>query len=130
MALILLLIVLVAVAIALGMLRAAPWQWAAGLGLVTLAWQSGLFHGGLHTPYVSFLGFFVWLAIAALGALSIPNVRRRVLTEPAFKLVGRVLPKVSDTEQQALNAGTVGFDAEIEDPRSVRPRNRGDAISV
>ena len=113
MALILLLIVLVAVAIALGMLRAAPWQWAAGLGLVTLAWQSGLFHGGLHTPYVSFLGFFVWLAIAALGALSIPNVRRRVLTEPAFKLVGRVLPKVSDTEQQALNAGTVGFDAEI-----------------
>lgn len=113
MALILLLIVLVAVLVALGMLRAAPWAWALGLGLVTLAWQSGLFHGALHTPTVGFLGFFVWLAIALIGMLSIPNVRRKLVTEPAFKLVRRVLPKVSDTEQQALDAGTVGFDAEI-----------------
>ena len=113
MTVILLLMVLVAVAVALGMLRAAPWQWALALGLVTLSWQSGLFHGTLSVPHVSFLGFFVWLAIAALAALSIPNVRRRLVTEPAFKLVRKVLPKVSDTEQQALNAGTVGFDAEI-----------------
>ena len=113
MTVILLLMVLVAVAVALGMLRAAPWQWAVALGLVTLSWQSGLFHGTPSAPYVGFLGFFVWLAIAALGALSIPNVRRRLVTQPAFKLVGRVLPKVSDTEQQALDAGTVGFDAEI-----------------
>ncbi|AHB48896.1 acyl-CoA dehydrogenase [Hyphomicrobium nitrativorans NL23] len=113
MTVILLLMVLVAVAVALGMLRAAPWQWAVALGLVTLSWQSGLFHGTPSVPHVGFLGFFVWLAIAALGALSIPNVRRTLVTEPAFKLVGRVLPKVSDTEQQALNAGTVGFDAEI-----------------
>ena len=113
MTVILLLMVLVAVAVALGMLRAAPWQWAVALGLVTLSWQSGLFHGVPSVPHVSFLGFFVWLAIAGLAALSLPNVRRRFVTEPAFKLVGRVLPKVSDTEQQALNAGTVGFDAEI-----------------
>ncbi len=113
MTVILLLMVLVAVAVALGMLRAAPWQWAVALGLVTLSWQAGLFHGVPSVPHVSFLGFFVWLAIAGLAAQSLPNVRRRLVTEPAFKLVGRVLPKVSDTEQQALNAGTVGFDAEI-----------------
>lgn len=113
MALILLLIVLVAVAIALGMARAAPWHWAVGLGLVTLAWQCGFFHGEAHLPHIGFLGFLAWLALAALGALSIDNVRRSAVVQPAFKMVRGILPKVSDTEQQALDAGTVGFDAEI-----------------
>ncbi|WP_072391837.1 acyl-CoA dehydrogenase [Hyphomicrobium sp. CS1GBMeth3] len=113
MALILLLIVLIAVAIALGMARTAPWHWAVGLALVTLAWQSGFFHGEAHLPQAGFLGALVWFALAALAALSIADVRRRVLVQPAFKAVRGILPKVSDTEQQALDAGTVGFDAEI-----------------
>lgn len=113
MALILLLLVLAAAAVALGMLRAAPWMWALALGVITLLWQSSVFHGGLSTPHVGFAGFLLWLAIGALAALSIPNVRRKLVTGPAFRLVGRVLPKVSETEQQALDAGTVGFDAEI-----------------
>lgn len=113
MALILLLIVLIALAVALGMMRAAPWQWAVGLGLITLSWQSGVFHGAPSVPYAGFLGFLVWLAIGALAALSIPNVRRQLVTQPAFKLARKALPRVSDTEQQALDAGTVGFDADI-----------------
>jgi acyl-CoA dehydrogenase len=36
-----------------------------------------------------------------------------MLIAPAFKLVRGTLPKVSDTEAQALEAGTVGFDAEL-----------------
>ena len=113
MALILLLITLIAVAVALGIWRASPWQWAAGLGLVALTWQCGAFHGALHAPHFGFLGFLVWLGLAGLAALSIADVRRKVLVRPAFKLVRNILPKVSDTEQQALDAGTVGFDAEI-----------------
>jgi acyl-CoA dehydrogenase len=113
MALILLLIALVAVALALGMARASPWQWALGLGAVALAWQCGVFHGETHGPHIGVLGFLVWVALAALAALSIADVRRRVLVQPAFKMVRGILPKVSDTEQQALDAGTVGFDAEI-----------------
>jgi acyl-CoA dehydrogenase len=113
MALLLLLIALVAVVLALGMWRASAWQWAAGLGVVTLAWQLGLFHGFGHPPGMGFFGFLTWLALAGLASLSLPDVRRRVLTKPAFKLVKGILPKVSDTEQQALDAGTVGFDAEI-----------------
>ena len=35
------------------------------------------------------------------------------LIAPAFKFVKGTLPKVSDTEAQALEAGTVGFDAEL-----------------
>ena len=113
MALILLLIALIAVAIALGMMRAGPAMWAVGLGLVTLAWQCGFFHGDAHLPEVGFLGFLTWLAVFGLGALQVAEVRRRAVVQPAFKLVRGILPKVSDTEQQALDAGTVGFDAEI-----------------
>lgn len=113
MALILLLIALVALAIALGMMRAAPWQWAVGLGLLTLAWQCGFFHGTAYLPDVGFFGVLTWLGLIALGALSVDEVRRRAVVQPAFKMVRGVLPKVSDTEQQALDAGTVGFDAEI-----------------
>lgn len=113
MALSLLLIVLVAVSMALAMARAKPWQWALSLGAVTLAWQCGLFHGGPHLPHTGFFGFLIWLALAALGSLSIDGVRRRALVQPVFKKMRAVLPRISDTEQQALDAGTVGFDAEI-----------------
>ena len=113
MAIILLLLTLSAVVIALGMWRAEAWQWALGLGAVTLAWQFGLFHGHAHGPDIGIFGFLTWLGIAALGSLSLPEVRRRAVVQPAFKLVRGILPKVSDTEQQALDAGTVGFDAEI-----------------
>ncbi len=48
-----------------------------------------------------------------LAALSVPSLRRRFVVEPTFRMVKGILPKVSDTEQQALDAGTVGFDAEL-----------------
>ena len=42
-----------------------------------------------------------------------PSLRRSFLIAPAFRMVKGTLPRVSDTEQQALEAGTVGFDAEL-----------------
>jgi acyl-CoA dehydrogenase len=59
------------------------------------------------------LGLFAWLPILILAALSVPAIRRRLLIEPAFALLKGVLPKISETEREALDAGTVGFDAEI-----------------
>jgi len=47
------------------------------------------------------------------GLLAIPAVRRALVVTPAFATVRRILPKVSATEQAALDAGTVGFDAEL-----------------
>jgi acyl-CoA dehydrogenase len=113
MAILLLLLVLIAGAVALGMYRASALQWAIALGCSNFAWQSGLFHGDFHFPVPGLLGLVAWGAVAALVALSQDTIRRRFLIEPAFKLVKGILPKVSDTEQQALDAGTVGFDAEI-----------------
>ena len=54
-----------------------------------------------------------WIPALALALLSVPFVRRKVVIEPAFAAVRGSLPKISDTERQALEAGTVGFDAEL-----------------
>jgi acyl-CoA dehydrogenase len=43
----------------------------------------------------------------------VPEVRRKYFVKPAYDHLKKTLPKVSDTEQQALDAGTVGFDAEF-----------------
>ena len=48
-----------------------------------------------------------------LAGLSIPPLRRAALIEPIFRKVKGILPKVSATEQEALDAGTIGFDAEL-----------------
>ena len=93
--------------IALGMYKSPLWLWAAGLAVAALLWQSPI-HGS-----TGLFGFLLWLFAIAFAALSIPQVRRSMLIAPAFKLVRGTLPKVSDTEAQALEAGTVGFDAEL-----------------
>lgn len=56
----------------------------------------------------------VFLAFAAVAALlAIPVIRRTVLVRPLYRLIGRALPRISPTERQALEAGTIGFDAEL-----------------
>ena len=59
------------------------------------------------------LGTAGWVLAAVLAALCVPAIRRAVLIQPLFRMVKRILPKVSATEQEALDAGTIGFDAEL-----------------
>lgn len=106
-------IVALAGAIAFGMVRAPLWQWTAGVAILLFGWQTGSFHDDPVAWSPGFFGILAWLPVLALAAISVPQVRRRVLIEPVFGLVKGILPKVSETEQQALDAGTVGFDAEI-----------------
>lgn len=100
-------------AMALGMNRAKLWMWALFLAAAVFVWQSGLLAGNFEFPSPGFLGLLAWLPVAALGILSIPAVHQKFVTDPAFRLIKGILPKVSDTEQEALDAGTVGFDAEL-----------------
>ncbi len=53
------------------------------------------------------------LALAAAAVLLVPPVRRLVLTGPAFRLYRRILPVMSATERDALEAGTVWFEGEL-----------------
>jgi acyl-CoA dehydrogenase len=92
--------------IALGMYKSPLWAWAAGLALSAVLWP------GVHGS-VGIFGFLLWVFAIALGLLAVPSIRRAVLIGPVFKFVKGTLPKVSDTEAQALEAGTVGFDAEL-----------------
>ncbi len=101
------------IAFVLSVKRAPLWAYAALLVAATFAWQTGLIHGHLDTPAFSLGGIIAWLPPIALSLLSVPSIRRSVLIEPAYHTVRKILPKVSDTEQQALDAGTIGFDAEI-----------------
>jgi len=90
--------------LALGMIRAPLWAWAAAVGLLTLLATGGSMSIG---------ALVAWLPFVALAVLSIPSVRRKIVVAPVFATIRKILPKVSDTEAQALEAGTVGFDAEL-----------------
>jgi len=90
--------------LALSMIRAPLWLWAAATGVLTLLATYNC---------TSVWGWVAWLPFIALAILSVRAVRRKLIVAPVFATVRKILPKVSDTEAQALEAGTVGFDAEL-----------------
>src|SRR5215510_13578141 len=107
------LVLCIAGAFALAMRQAPLWAWAAALAAATLIWQTGLLNGDFTEPPLSPLGLIAWVPVVVLAGLSIPALRRAALIEPTFRAIKGILPKVSATEQEALNAGTIGFDAEL-----------------
>jgi acyl-CoA dehydrogenase len=57
---------------------------------------------------------WIFALVAILAAvLFVPPLRRAALTGPLFALFKRVLPPMSDTEREALEAGTVWWDGEL-----------------
>jgi acyl-CoA dehydrogenase len=100
-------------AFVLAMRRAPLWAWTAGLAAAAYLWQSGMLYGEPADLEPGLLGILVWLLIAALAVLCVPAIRRAVLIQPLFRKIKGILPRVSATEQEALNAGTIGFDAEL-----------------
>ena len=103
----------IAGAFVLAMRQAPLWAWAAALAAAVLAWRTGLVYGDWHEPAFNFLGILAWLPVIVLAGLSIPAMRRAALIRPLYHKIKGILPKVSATEQEALNAGTIGFDAEL-----------------
>jgi acyl-CoA dehydrogenase len=109
-----LVVVLIGIAgfLTLAMRRAPLWAWA----LVALV--VGLLSRLTTTPEFA-IDLVSWWTVVALisaiifGLLTITPIRRAVLTGPAYAMVKRILPRVSRTEQEALDAGTVGWDAEL-----------------
>jgi acyl-CoA dehydrogenase len=100
------------VAFLLAMKRAPFWAYAALVIAATFAWSTDLVHGQFSWPALDF-SLLGWLPALVMGALAIPALRRVAIIAPAYATVRKILPKVSETEQQALDAGTIGFDAEL-----------------
>jgi acyl-CoA dehydrogenase len=55
----------------------------------------------------------LWLALAGLWLLNVRPLRKAVMTRPFMKTYLRLLPAMSQTEREALEAGTVWWDGEL-----------------
>ena len=100
----------------LAMRRAPLWGWALALAAAQpSSGRSGMLHGELRRARAR-PARHCWPGCrwSFWPALSIPALRRAGADRSrVFRKIKGILPKVSDTEQQALEAGTVGFDAEL-----------------
>ena len=104
------LLLCVAVVFVLAMRQSPLWAWAAAAALMAFVWTSGVLGDDADNDIGSVL---TWLPAIVLGLFSIAPLRRLLLVKPMFGMVKKILPAVSETEQQALDAGTVGWDAEL-----------------
>jgi acyl-CoA dehydrogenase len=56
----------------------------------------------------------LWVAAAVFAAFAIVKpLRRAVITKPIFGIYKKILPQVSQTEQEALDAGSIWWDADL-----------------
>ncbi|HXN15363.1 MAG TPA: acyl-CoA dehydrogenase [Usitatibacter sp.] len=56
----------------------------------------------------------LWVGVALFAAYSIVKpLRRALVTRPLFGLYKKVLPQISQTEQEALDAGSIWWDADL-----------------
>jgi acyl-CoA dehydrogenase len=56
---------------------------------------------------------FLWVMLAALWLLNFPFLRKALISRPFLKAYMRLLPSMSQTEKEALEAGTVWWDGEL-----------------
>ncbi|HET7810375.1 MAG TPA: acyl-CoA dehydrogenase [Steroidobacteraceae bacterium] len=56
---------------------------------------------------------FLWLMLAALWLLNLKPLRKALISRPFLKAYMRLLPSMSQTEKEALEAGTVWWDGEL-----------------
>ena len=83
-----------------------------------LAWSLALAAGAAALTYASgtppWALTVLWIAIGVFAALSILKpLRRAIVTRPIFGLYKRILPQISQTEQEALDAGSIWWDADL-----------------
>jgi acyl-CoA dehydrogenase len=83
-----------------------------------LAWSLALAIGAAALTFATGTPLWVltplWIAIGLVAAVSIVKpVRRAIVTRPIFGLYKKILPQISQTEQEALDAGSIWWDADL-----------------
>ncbi len=85
----------------------------ASLLTATLVYGGGLLAYGLFgDPSLPWL-VVLWGALAVLVFLNIDTLRIRLISRPFLRTYRRMLPSMSQTEKDALEAGTVWWDGEL-----------------
>src|SRR4029078_1135234 len=85
---------------------------AAAIALLTICLQLGLGAGELHWPSFKLWALLGWLIAGGLFALTFPELKHNYVVLPAYRALKGAMPTISDTEREALEAGTVGWDSE------------------
>ena len=87
--------------------RAPAWAWNGSIALYLFAWP------GLHDVSAWALSP-VWLVfVAAALLLGVPTIRRQFISGPFLQQFRRMMPAMSDTEREALEAGSTWWEAEL-----------------
>jgi len=95
-------------------LRQSPlWQWGVAALVIGLLSRIDFTASGMTVATDLFGLILVLLPAIIMLALSWEPLRKAVFTKPIYGAVKSILPRVSRTEQEALDAGTVGWDAEL-----------------
>ncbi|WP_300720005.1 acyl-CoA dehydrogenase [Pseudomonas sp.] len=69
---------------------------------------------GIYSHAPVWLMVLFWVLLAAPAALLLlPDLRRKQLTAPLFRWFQKTLPPMSQTERDAIDAGTVWWDGEL-----------------
>ena len=102
-----LILVIIAIVIAMGLTYVghAWWGWIAAGALLLADWAA---RGGTWGFAIALV---VWIAVSI--ATGVPAVRRRIIARPALRWLAPKLPRMSETERAALEAGTVWWDREL-----------------
>ena len=101
------LLVIVVSALALAYANARGVAWTVSLGvLIAAAWTFALAPAWVVIASAALLAVFATL-------LMVPMLRRSLLAAPALRVFRKVLPPMSQTEREALEAGTVWWDGEL-----------------
>jgi acyl-CoA dehydrogenase len=96
-----------AVLVALAYFQAPILVWTAGTAVMLATWAVALGWGAETNLALA----AVFVAVAAV--LNVPALRRRVLSDPVLAIYRGILPDMSQTEKEAIDAGTVWWDADL-----------------
>ncbi len=93
--------------VALAALRAPIFVWSAAVGVMGASWAVMLGFG----PATNAVLAAAFLLVATV--LTVPALRRRVLSDRVLAVYRRILPDMSPTEKEAIDAGTVWWDGDL-----------------
>ncbi|HEU0188015.1 MAG TPA: acyl-CoA dehydrogenase, partial [Gallionellaceae bacterium] len=104
---VLMVLAIIAVVLVLAFFRASIWSWLLSIIVIVpiVAMQSRISDEALKSTYVV-LGVIVLL-------LGVPFLRRLLISSLILRIFRKILPQVSQTEQEALDAGTVWWDGQL-----------------
>ena len=55
----------------------------------------------------------ILLLVLVVLVFAVGDIRRSLITKPVFAIFKRILPPMSDTEREAMEAGDVWWDGEL-----------------